>query len=84
MLLTCPNCGYEFASEARQQYWVCLNCGFDKVPVPEIRWITKPANRVLLIEWVKTFHTESVEEFREALLWRLRDEDLFPWRGVKR
>lgn len=36
-------------------------------------WILlRPVDREMLIEWVKTFHAENVEELREALLWRLR------------
>jgi hypothetical protein len=39
--------------------------------------ITKiPVNRSLLREWVETFCPDSIEEFRNALLWRL-DEGLF-------
>jgi hypothetical protein len=42
------------------------NINVDKIPV----------NRKMLREWIETFHAESVEEFRNAILWRL-EEGLF-------
>lgn len=32
-----------------------------------------PVDRAMLIVWVKTFHADSAEELREALLWRLKE-----------
>jgi len=42
----------------------------------EINIKKMPVNRMLLREWVETFSPSSIEEFRNALLWRL-DEGMF-------
>ena len=48
--------------------------------------VMKPVSRDMLIQWVSTFKAQNEEDklgvldFKNALLWRLKDENLFPYK----